>query len=95
MLESLQNHPVKISSVAKCKMSCLGISGQDILSLLRTADVKFNESNIRDKEVPEYLLEGKGEDGRSHKMLFRSEYLSTYLIDIKEQYEGKSCSCPS
>ena len=95
VLEALQNNPIKISSKAECKMKCLEISGQDILSLLKTADVIFGESNIRDKEVPEYILEGKGEDGRSHKMLFRSEYLSTYLIDIKEQDNGKVCNCPS
>ncbi|MEZ5172476.1 MAG: hypothetical protein R2850_02940 [Bacteroidia bacterium] len=95
VLETLRENPIKISAKARCKMECLGVTGDDIVTLLNNAEVKFGDSNIRNREIPEYLLEGKGQDSRAHKMMFRSEYKSTYLIDIQEDYEGKSCSCES
>lgn len=82
VLEALQNNPVKISSLAKCKLSCYELSTDDILEVLRTADVHFSESNIRGKQVPEYVVEGNLINGEKRKMLFRSEYMSTYLIDV-------------
>ncbi|MEX1189380.1 MAG: hypothetical protein WED33_08985 [Bacteroidia bacterium] len=93
ILEALQQNPVKISSLAKCKLSCFDISDEDILEVIRTADVNFSESNIRDKEVPEYVLEGKGVNGDMHKLLFRSEYMSSYLMDVLPEDEGKDCNC--
>lgn len=93
VLETLRENPVKISAKARCKMECLNLTGDDVLELLNNAEVKFGESNIRNREVPEYLLEGKGSDAKLHQMMFRSEYKSTYLIDIVEENEGKPCNC--
>jgi len=94
ILESLQQQPVKISTNAKCLLGCLKISNDDVLEILRTADVNFSESNIRDMEVPEYVLEGKARNGQKHKLLFRSEYMSAYLITVKVPKEKQiSCGC--
>lgn len=92
VLEALQNNPVKISSLAKCKLSCYQLSNNDILSVLRTADVIFSESNIRGKQVPEYIIEGKLTNGKENKMLFRSEYMSSYLIDVLP-VDDRNCDC--
>jgi hypothetical protein len=83
----------KISSLAKCKSACYEITEADILQVLGTADVKFSESNIRDKDVPEYVLEGKGVNGETHKLLFRIEYMSSYLLDILPEDDRKDCNC--
>ncbi len=93
VLEELQKNPVKISSLAKCKSACYEITEADILQVLGTADVKFSESNIRDKDVPEYVLEGKGVNGETHKLLFRIEYMSSYLLDILPEDDRKDCNC--
>lgn len=94
VLEALQEQPVKISKFAACQLTCFDISNEDVLEVLRSADVLFSESSIRDKEVPEYVLEGKGLDGRMHKLKFRSEYLSSYLIAVVPAPESsQSCNC--
>lgn len=93
VLEELQKNPIKISSLGKCKAACYEITEGDILEVLRTADVKFSESNIRNKDVPEYVLEGKGLDGVSHKLLFRIEYMSSFLLDVLPEDDGKECNC--
>lgn len=94
ILEALQQAPVKISSPARCMLDCNSISDQDILSVLQTADVNFDESDIRGKSVPEYVLEGKGLSGKTYKMKFRSEYPNSYLLAvIQDKDAGKRCDC--
>jgi hypothetical protein len=94
VLESLQEHPVKISNEARCLLDCNKISDQDILQLIADGDVLFSQSDIRGKEVPEYVVEGKGTSGKTYKMKFRSEYLSTLLITIIPTPDASStCDC--
>lgn len=95
VLESLQEHPVKISSVARCLLDCNHISDQDILALIADGDVLFSQSDIHGKDVPEYVVEGKGQNGKKYKMKFRSEYLSTFLITVIPTPDANAnCDCP-
>ena len=94
ILEALREHAVRVSPTARCLLSCNAIPEQEILSVLNTAEVLIGESDIRSKDVPEYVLEGKGSTGKTYKMKFRSEYMSTYLITILPTPDaGKTCDC--
>jgi len=94
ILEALQQSPVKISPSARCMLDCNSISDQDILSVLQTADVKFDESDIHGKPVPEYVLQGKGLNGKTYKMKFKSEYPSSYLLAVMPNKDaGSRCDC--
>ncbi len=96
VMEALQEHPIKISSQARCLLDCNKISDQDVLALISEGEVLFSQSDIHGKEVPEYVIQGKGRNGKTYKMKFRSEYLSTYLITIIPTPDASaSCECNS
>ena len=82
VLEALQEHPIRISSDARCMLDCNKISDEDILALIADGDVLFSESDIRGKDIPEYVVEGKGKNQKLYKMKFRTEYLTTVLISV-------------
>ena len=94
VLEALQEHPIRISSEARCMLNCNQISDDDILALIADGDVLFSESDIRGKDIPEYVIEGKGKNQKLYKMKFRSEYLTTVLISVLPSPNSNStCDC--
>ena len=94
VLEALQEHPIRISSEARCMLNCNQISDDDILALIADGDVLFSESDIRGKDIPEYVLEGKGKNQKLYKMKFRSEYLTTVLISVLPSPNSNArCDC--
>ena len=65
-----------------------------MLNLINTADVLFKESDIRGKEIPEYVLSGSLMDGRIFKMKFKSEPEQNYLLDVLTGVDAKTlCNC--
>ena len=75
-------------------MECNNISNYDMLSLINSADVIFSESTVRGIETPEYVLEGKGLDGRKYKMRFRSKMNDNELLAVIPFGDAlKTCSC--
>jgi hypothetical protein len=62
VLEALQEHPIRITSEARCMLNCNKISDDDILALIADGVVLFSESDIRGKDIPEYVVEGKGKN---------------------------------
>jgi len=94
VLEALQEHPIRISSEARCMLNCNHISDEDILALIADGDVLFSESDIRGKDIPEYVVEGKGKNLKLYKMKFRSEYLTTVLISVlPSPNSNATCDC--
>ena len=94
VLEALQEHPIRISSEARCLLDCNHIADEDILALIADGDVLFSESDIRGKDLPEYVVEGKGKNQKLYKMKFRSEYLTTLLISIlPSPNSNATCDC--
>jgi hypothetical protein len=94
VLEALQEHPIRISSEARCMLNCNKITDEDILALIADGDVLFSESDIRGKDIPEYVVEGKGENLKLYKMKFRSEYLTTVLISVlPSPNSNATCDC--
>lgn len=93
VLEQLRAHPIKISPKAECQLKCAGLKTDDIIHVLQTAEVLFSESSIRDKEIPEYILEGEGVAQPKLKMKFRSEYLSTKLLEVLAKPLSDTCKC--
>jgi hypothetical protein len=94
VLEALQEHPIRITSEARCMLNCNKISDEDILALIADGDVLFSESDIRGKDIPEYVVEGKGKNQKLYKMKFRSEYLTTVLISVLPSPNSNStCEC--
>lgn len=94
VLEALREHPIRILSEARCMLDCNHITDEDILALIADGDVLFSESDIRGKDIPEYVVEGKGMNQKLYKMKFRSEYLTTVLISIlPTTNSNKTCEC--
>jgi len=94
VLEALHEHPIRISSEARCMLNCNHITDEDILSLIADGDVLFSESDIRGKDIPEYVVEGKGKNLKLYKMKFRSEYLTTVLISVlPTPNSNATCDC--
>lgn len=94
ILETLQKHPVTVLPEARCRMDCNGISDNDMLHVINTADVLFSESDIRGKEIPEYVIEGKGLNNRQYKLKFRSEAGQNYLLTvIPTPNAPDTCTC--
>lgn len=94
ILEALSEHPVIIRPQARCKMECNGIHEKDVLNIINTATVLFSESEIRGREIPEYVLAGKTLDGREIKMKFMSEPEENFLLDlIPTPSAPKICNC--
>ena len=94
VLEALQEHPIRISSEARCLLDCNHIADEDILALIADGDVLFSESDIRGKDIPEYVVEGKGKNQKLYKMKFRSEYLTTLLISVlPSPNSNATCDC--
>ena len=94
VLEALQEHPIRISSEARCMLNCNHITDEDILALIADGDVLFSESDIRGKDIPEYVIEGKGKNLKLYKMKFRTEYLTTVLISVlPSPNSNATCDC--
>jgi len=94
VLEALQEHPIRISSEARCMLNCNHITDDDILALIADGDVLFSESDIRGKDIPEYVIEGKGKNLKLYKMKFRTEYLTTVLISVlPSPNSNATCDC--
>jgi hypothetical protein len=94
VLEALSEHPIRISSEARCMLDCNHIADEDILALIADGDVLFSESDIRGKDIPEYAVEGKGKNQKLYKMKFRSEYLTTVLISVLPSPNSNlTCDC--
>jgi hypothetical protein len=94
VMESLRQNPIKIMPAARCMLDCNGISDKDVINVLQTGKVIFSESNVRGKEIPEYIIEGKQKKGTEVKMLFSSNYLETRLhaVPATEQLID-TCAC--
>ena len=94
VLEALHEYPIRISSEARCMLNCNQIKDEDILALIADGDVLFSESDIRGKDIPEYVVEGKGKNLKLYKMKFRSEYLTTVLISVlPTPNSNATCDC--
>jgi hypothetical protein len=94
VLEALREHPIRITSEARCMLNCNKITDDDILALIADGDVLFSESDIRGKDIPEYVVEGKGKSLKLYKMKFRSEYLTTVLISVlPSPNSNATCDC--
>jgi len=94
VLEALHEYPIRISSEARCVLNCNNITDEDILALIADGDVLFSESDIRGKDIPEYVVEGKGKNLKLYKMKFRSEYLTTVLISVlPTPNSNATCDC--
>jgi hypothetical protein len=93
VLEQLRANPIKIAPKAACQLNCATLENNDILSVLQSAEVLFSESAIRGKEIPEYILEGEGTKKQKIKMKFRSEYMSTKLLEVLAKPVSDTCKC--
>jgi len=94
VMESLRQNPIKIQPAARCIMDCNGIVDGDVIKVLQTGRVKFSESDVRGKEVPEYIIEGEKQDGKPLKMRFSANYLETRLhtLPLAENIKD-TCDC--
>lgn len=93
ILEQLRAQPIKIASKANCQLKCAGLKTDDVVSVLQSAEVLFSESAIRNKDIPEYTLEGESVSRQKLKMKFRSEYLSTKLLEVEAKPLSDTCKC--
>ena len=93
VLEELRLHPVQVSAKGACQLKCNNLENNDILNLLNTAEVLFSESDVRDKDIPEYVLEGKGLKGQTLKMKFKSQQTTTNFLELIQPATADTCNC--
>lgn len=93
VLEELRKNPVQVSAKGACQLKCNSLENNDILNLLNTAEVLFSESDVREKEIPEYVLEGKGLKGQTLKMKFKSQQTTTNFLELIQPATADTCNC--
>lgn len=94
VLEALRTHALQAEPEVLCQLKCNELEMNDVLNVINTADVKFGESNIRGKEVPEYLLEGQSLNGKTYQMIFSQKGNYSYLHKVLPVKDGRDCECP-
>ncbi|MFN4122401.1 MAG: DUF4258 domain-containing protein [Flavobacteriales bacterium] len=94
VLQALKSAPVKMDNRVRCILDCHQVKDEDIILLINDGKVLFSESSIRDREIPEYVVRGKGSDGKVLKVIFRSVPNFTEIIDVKDGRISKpECEC--
>lgn len=94
VLQALKSAPVKMDNRTRCILDCHQIMDEDIVMLINDGKVLFRESNIRGKEIPEYVVRGKDRDGKVLKVIFRSVPNFTEIIDVKDgRISNPDCEC--
>ena len=62
IITKIQTGKPQISPLVKCKMDCLGITSNDIKTLLETADVDFGASDVHGKPCKTYIINNDNKD---------------------------------
>jgi hypothetical protein len=94
VIQALKSAPVKMDSKTRCLLECHGIEDEDVILIINDGKVLFNESSIRDKEIPEYVVRGKGSDGKFLKIKFRSVPNFTEIMNVEDGRKGIiQCDC--
>ena len=84
---------MQVSAKGACQLKCNKLENNDILNLLNTAEVLFSESDVRNKDIPEYVLEGKGLKGQTLKMKFKSQQTTTNFLELIQPATADTCNC--
>lgn len=94
VLQAFKSAPVRMDNKTKCLILCHGVNNDDIILLINDGKVLFSESDIRNKEIPEYVVRGKGNDGKYIKIKFRSVPNFTEIMDVTDgRIRNPTCDC--
>jgi len=94
VIQSLKSAPIRMSGKTKCLLECHEISNEDVVLIINNGKVIFNESDIRNKEIPEYVIRGKGTDQKFLKIKFRSVPNFTEIMNVEDgRVANPDCDC--
>lgn len=94
VLQALRSAPIKLDNRTRCILDCHNVNEDDVLLIIHDGKVLFRESNIRNKDIPEYVVRGKGTDGKVLKIQFRSVPNYTEIINVIDgRNSNPQCDC--
>ncbi|MGE0636145.1 MAG: hypothetical protein AB7G44_00290 [Bacteroidia bacterium] len=85
--EIIERKPA-ISEKAICQLACLNLNKDSIASIIKKAEVNFDESKVREKPCKYYLLEISEE-----KIQMDFSLCDTIVVLNNISREGQECQC--
>lgn len=92
VLDRLSETDMIITKKARCEMNCAGLVDEDLLHLLRTGNVEFNQSQTRTYPLVYYVEASRESDDYDYAMKFEARDSTTTLIDVLTDKSG-TCLC--
>ena len=92
IITKIQTGKPQISPLVKCKMDCLGITPNDIKTLLETADVDFGASDVHGKPCKTYIINNDKKDAVLQQVSF--QFCDTVIVFSNLLTKQKAtCNC--
>lgn len=79
---------------ALCKMSCRGISKQDVREVMKKGIINFNKSDLRDRPCPSFALQGFTSDKENLRVIFAQCNGTTRVVTCYNLRNNTDCDCP-
>jgi len=92
IITKIQTGKPQMSPLVKCKMTCLGITPNDIKDLLETADIDFGASDVHGKPCKTYIINNDKKDASLKQVSF--QFFDTLIVFSNlESNIIKACDC--
>lgn len=93
-LEELSYQKLEYTKHGACRMSCRGISEEEIKELLKTGKINYDKSDVHDKPCGTYAVEGSTKDGQEVRIIIADcDTVSKLVTAIDLKLEQDTCSC--
>lgn len=91
--EQLMKGNLVFTEHAKCRMTCRGISEEEVKEILKNGSVNFSESHPHDTPCPSYALEGTMADKQNVRIVFSSCDTTTTKVVTTIDLGSKQDTC--
>jgi hypothetical protein len=79
---------------ALCRMDCRKISKSDIQDIVRTGEINYAKTDLRDKPCPTYAVQGYSDDGQHLRVIFAQCNTKTKVVTCYDLEKDFECNCP-
>jgi hypothetical protein len=93
-LEELSYQKLEFTKHGACRMTCRGITEEEIKAVLKSGKINYDKSNVRDKPCGTYAVEGVTKDGQEVRIVIADcDTISRVVTAIDLKLEQDTCSC--
>ena len=98
-MEELRYQKLKYSDYAYCRMKCQNISKDEIVQILITGSINYDQSQVHSKPCPTYAVEGLTKEGHEMQIVFAdcdsvTKVVEAVELKLKSQNsQNDSCNC--